>query len=58
MLRRADKIPVRNTDRLGEALERLITFAEATNKADDAKALRNERAKRRANPTGLGTEKR
>jgi serine/threonine protein kinase/tetratricopeptide (TPR) repeat protein len=58
MMRRADKIPVRNRDRLSEALDRLIAFAEATNKADDAKAWKDERAKRRANPTGPGTEKR
>jgi tetratricopeptide (TPR) repeat protein len=58
MTRRADKIPLRNRDRLGEALDRLIAFAEATNKADDAKAWKDERAKLRANRPRSGTLKR
>jgi hypothetical protein len=55
MTRRAEKIPVRNKVRLGEALERLIAFAEATNRADDAKAWKDERAKWPANPPRPGT---
>ena len=63
MTRRADKISLRNKVRLGEALERLIAFAEATNRADDAKAWKDERAKglptlrspeRRRNERALG----
>jgi hypothetical protein len=57
MMRQADKIPQRNRDRLYEALDRLIAFAEATNKADDAKAWKDERAKRRSSPTRPGTQK-
>jgi eukaryotic-like serine/threonine-protein kinase len=58
MTRRADKIPLRNRDRLGEALDRLIAFAEATNRADYAKAWKDERAKLPSNPPRPGTEKR
>jgi hypothetical protein len=57
MTRRADKIPLRNKVCLGEALDRLIAFAEATNRTDDAKAWKDERAKRPANPPRRGTEK-
>ena len=46
MKARADKIPpqFRNL-RLGQALDRLIALAEATNKPDDAKAWKEEKAK-------------
>jgi tetratricopeptide (TPR) repeat protein len=55
---RVEKIPLRDKVGLGEALERLITFAEATNRADDAKAWKNEREKLPSNPLRPGTEKR
>jgi tetratricopeptide (TPR) repeat protein len=42
---RAEKIPPRNMYRLAEALDRLIKLAEATNKPDDAKRWKDERAK-------------
>ena len=58
MTRRADKILLRNRVCLREALDRLIAFAEATNKPDDAKAWKAERAKWPANPPKPGTEKR
>jgi tetratricopeptide (TPR) repeat protein len=50
MVRRADKIPLRNRVRVREALDRLIAFAEATNRADDEKAWKVERTKWPANP--------
>jgi hypothetical protein len=58
MMRRADKIPLRSRARVREALDRLIAFAEATNRADDAKAWKAERAKWPANPPKPGAEKR
>jgi serine/threonine protein kinase len=58
MMRRVDKIPPRSRARVGEALDRLIAFAEATNRADDAKAWKAERAKWPANPLKPGAEKR
>jgi hypothetical protein len=58
MVRRADKIPLRNRVRVREALDRLIAFTEATNRADDAKAWKAERATWPTNPPKPGTEKR
>ena len=58
MARRADKILLRNRVRVREALDRLIAFAEATNRADEAKAWKDERAKWPADPPKPGTEKR
>ena len=58
MARRADKIPLRDRVRVREALDRLIAFAEATNRANDARAWKAERAKWPANPPKPGTEKR
>ena len=57
LTRRADKIPAHSRFRVGDALDRLIAFAEATNRADDAKAWKAERAKWPANPPKPGTEK-
>ena len=57
MARRADKILLRDRVRAREALERLIAFADATNKPDDAKEWNAERAKWPANPPKPGTEK-
>ena len=57
MARRADKIMVHSRFRLTDALDRLIAFAEATNKPDDAKAWKAERAKWPANPPKPGKEK-
>ncbi|WZO98828.1 tetratricopeptide repeat protein [Isosphaeraceae bacterium EP7] len=46
MTQRADKIPPQaKLSRLGAALDRLIALAEATGKADEAKAWKEERAK-------------
>ena len=45
MKQRADKIPPQGKPRLGEALNRLIELAESTDKPDDAKAWKDERAK-------------
>ncbi len=42
---RAEKIPAQSKPRLTEALDRLIALAEATNKPDDAKRWKDERAK-------------
>jgi eukaryotic-like serine/threonine-protein kinase len=42
---RADKIPLQGKIRLAEALDRLIALAEATNKPDDAKQWKEEKAK-------------
>jgi hypothetical protein len=58
MVRRTDKIPARSKFRVGDALDRLIAFAEAMNKPDDAKAWKAERAKWPANPPKVRTEKR
>jgi tetratricopeptide (TPR) repeat protein len=58
LARRTDKIPARSRYRVGDALDRLIAFAEATNKPDDAKAWKAERAKWPANSPKPGTEKR
>lgn len=41
----ADKIPPQAKNRLGEAVDRLIELAEATNKPDDMKMWKDERAK-------------
>jgi eukaryotic-like serine/threonine-protein kinase len=58
MKARADKIPPQFRDvRLGEALDRLITLAEATDKPDEAKAWKEERAKLPAAAPNPGTEK-
>ena len=57
MARRGDKIPLRDRVRVNEALDRLIALAEATNRADDAKAWKAERAKWPANPPKPGKEK-
>jgi tetratricopeptide (TPR) repeat protein len=45
MKRQADRIPPLRKVRLAEALDRLIAFAEATNRPDDAKAWKDEKAK-------------
>jgi tRNA A-37 threonylcarbamoyl transferase component Bud32 len=45
MKSRADKIPPQGRIRLGEALDHLIALAEATNKPDDAKKWKDEKAK-------------
>jgi tetratricopeptide (TPR) repeat protein len=58
MVRRADKIPLRSRVHVREALDRLIALVEATNRADDAKAWKAERAKWPTNPPKSGTEKR
>jgi eukaryotic-like serine/threonine-protein kinase len=58
MVRRADKIPLHDRGRVREALDRLIALAEATNRADDARAWKAERAKWSADPSKPGTEKR
>ncbi len=58
MTRRADKIPLRYRLRVRDALDRLIAFAEVTNRADEVKAWKAERAKLPANPPKPGTEKR
>ena len=42
---RAEKIPPQGKPRLAEALDRLIELAEATNKPDDARMWKDERAK-------------
>ena len=42
---RAEKIPAHAKPRLAEALDRLIALAEATNKPDDARMWKDERAK-------------
>ena len=55
---RIEKIPLRDKVRVSEALDRLIAFAEATNKADDVKAWKDERTKLPANPPRPATEKR
>ena len=57
MTRRADKILLRDRVRVREALERLIAFAEATNKPDDAKDWKAERTKWPANPPKPAAEK-
>jgi tetratricopeptide (TPR) repeat protein len=44
MMRRVDKIPPRSRARVREALDRLIAIAEATNRPEEAKALRVEKA--------------
>ena len=44
MKQRAEKIPPEGKDRCGEAIDRLIELAEATNKPDDAKAWKDEKA--------------
>jgi hypothetical protein len=44
MKRRAEKIPPRGKPRRAEALDRLIQLAEATNKSDDVKIWKDERA--------------
>jgi hypothetical protein len=52
MKQRADKIPLQFREkRLGQALDCLITLAEATNKPDEAKAWREERASLPADAT-------
>ena len=58
MARRADKIPLRDRVRVREALDRLVAFAEATNRVDDARAWKAERARWPANPPRPGTERR
>ncbi len=58
LARRTDKIPARSRYRVGDALDRLIALAEATNRAADAKAWKDERAKLPANPPKPGTAKR
>ena len=45
MKQRAEKIPPEGKDRRGEAIDRLIELAEATNKPDDTKAWKDEKAK-------------
>jgi tetratricopeptide (TPR) repeat protein len=47
---RADRIPPQARPRLGEALDRLIAWAEATGRGDEANAWREERAKLTAPP--------
>ena len=42
---RAEKIPAGGKPRLAEALDRLIKLAEATNKLDEARMWKEERAK-------------
>ena len=42
---RAEKIPPQGKPRLAEALDRLIALAEATNKPDDARRWKDEKAK-------------
>ena len=42
---RAEKIPAQGKPRLAEALDRLIALAEATNKPDDARMWKDEKAK-------------
>ena len=45
MKQRAGTIPSQGKDRLVEALDRLIELAEATNKADDVKRWKDDKAK-------------
>jgi hypothetical protein len=47
---RSYKIPPLARKRLGEALDRLIALAEATNKADEAKKWKDEKARLPAEP--------
>jgi eukaryotic-like serine/threonine-protein kinase len=59
MKARADKIPPQGKVRLVEALDRLIELAEATNRPDDAKRWKDEKAKLPApGSPELGSEKR
>ncbi len=54
---RAGKIPPQGKNWLGEALDRLIALAEATNKPDEAKAWEEERAKLTAEAPKPGADK-
>jgi hypothetical protein len=42
---RADKIPAQGKPRLADALDRLVTLAEATNRPDEARMWKDEKAK-------------
>jgi hypothetical protein len=50
MKQRADKVPAQARSELARALDRLITLAEATERPEDARKWKDEKAKLRASP--------
>jgi eukaryotic-like serine/threonine-protein kinase len=57
MKQRAERIPPEGKDRRGEAIDRHIKLAEATNKPNDASAWKDENAKLAAAAKLDGTKK-